>query len=626
MNAPRSRFESFDDARGVTRNRPSSEASSRGGTVLPDFPATLARAALDRVLASQTFRRSSRHRHFLDHIVQATLDGEQDRLKEVIIGIEVFGRPIERYDPRRDPIVRVEAGRIREKLARFYQDEGDDEVFELSIPVGSYLPRLIRRRLPTTPRGEQIPLAVLPFTNLTGHADDVGFAIGLTDQLIDALGRTRNLRVVARFSAFKARERESDLKAIGRLLDVSHVVEGSVQRSGARVRCIVHLSQAKTGLHVWSHRFEHDAGRDADAFAFQDEIADAVLAAVVDALLSGGRRRDTPAAAPRPVLSSNAKARDLFERARYHAQQGTIEGFEKAIHLLERAVAIAPEFAQAHSALGAARGNLAPYVFAPTIPSFARVKEAAIRALELDPLDGEARAMLGVIAHRIEGGWTVAEPIFREALRAAPNSMLAHTAYAWGLLFNGRYAEAVTLAERALDLDPLNIGQRAYNARLYAYAGQVDRAVGELESVLELEPDHLFAQVALGIARMTQGRLDEAMARFVRVTRQAPDHSIAHFHVACVLGLKGDFARGNALLAELLGRFDERNASRVTVASARACLNDREGMLSDLEAAARSRDYLFTSVPANILFDRYREDADYLALLHRHGLDLLARP
>lgn len=591
-----------------------SEATADAGSV----PPAAIREALDRILASRTFRRSQRHRRFLSHVVDASLAGRHEDLKEVVIGIEVFDRPIADYDPRRDPIVRVEVGRIREKLTRYYDVEGLRETLQLAIPIGGYVPRFTRR----TPlaRLSQRPLAVLPFTDLSRHAGDAGFAAGLADQLIDTLGSVPGLRVVARFSAFKAHEKESDPRRIGRLLGVSEVIEGSIQRSGSRMRCIAQLSRTRDGVRLWSHRFERDTTVDDDVFAFQDTIADGVRDAVL-AILEPSR--DGLVRTPRPMLTSNVEARDLFERARYHAQQGTIEGFRKAIELLEQSVALAPDFAQAHSHLGAARANLAPYVFAPTIPSFAKVKASAMKALALDPLDGDARALLGVIAHRIEAGWDEAEPLFREALRVAPNSMLAHTAYAWGLVFRGRYDEAIALAETALVLDPLNLGQRAYNARLYAYAGRYDVALRELHLVLELEPDHLFARIALGITHLSMRQYDLALPQFERVTARMPEHPIAHFHIVCVLALQGHVERARRELDELLVRFRDVDHSLVNVAAARACLGDRDGMLADLEGAARARDYLFVSVPGIVLFDRYRDDPGYRSLLTRHGLALL---
>jgi len=137
----------------ASRNRSPAAAGESGaadtGQPATVYPPALVEATLDRVLASRTFRRSQRHRQFLDHVVRAALAGEHERLKEVIIGLEVYGRQLAHYDPRKDPIVRVEAGRVREKLARYYAAEGAVDAFEIVIPVGGYLPHLARRKAAT---------------------------------------------------------------------------------------------------------------------------------------------------------------------------------------------------------------------------------------------------------------------------------------------------------------------------------------------------------------------------------------------------------------------------------------------------------------------------------------------
>lgn len=608
---------------GATRSHPTFAA----------YAPALVEATLERVLASAAFRRSQRHRQFLRHVIRAALCNEQEQLKEVIIGLEVFGRTLSTYDPRRDPIVRVEAGRLREKLERFYADEGASEAFEITIPVGSYMPQFTRR-LATQPDLRR-SIAILPFNDLTNHPADGAFAIGLADQLIDTLGQVKSLKVVARVSALKASEKDLSLRALSALLGVDHIVEGSIQRSGTRLRCIARLLRAKGGVQVWSRRFEQDDSTTGDLFALQDEIADAVLAAVTASLIEGdGPTGAATVAASMPLrapLTHSNEARALFERARYLALQGSIDGYTRAIALLEKAVALDPAFAQAHSQLGATRANLGPYVFAPTIPTFAKVKESLLRALELNPLDGDAHSLLAVIAHRIESGWETAEPLFIEALRMSPSSTLAHSSYAWALVFHGRYGEAIAHAKTAMDLDPLNLAQRAYNARLYSYAGDYQTALSELHIVLELDPDHLYARLVLGIIHLSLGHPDEALPHFERVAVAVPDHSSAHLHIICVFGMRGEIERGKRELAALLARWKALppdrtpNYSPVYLALACTCLGDRDGMLMYLEQAASNRDYLFITTPSHVLFDRYRDDPAFIDLLHRHGLKLLRR-
>ena len=521
---------------------------STGAAPFGAYPAALVLATLERIVASGTFRRSPRHRVFLEYIVKAALAAKMEQLKEVIIGIEVFGRSIELYDPRRDPIVRVEAGRIREKLARYYATEGASDHFELGIRVGSYVPHLKRRDIDARTVKKRSSLAVLPFHNLSGAIEDAALCTGLTDELIDTLGRAPGLKVVARMSSFKAKDKAGDVSAVGKLLGVETVLEGSVQRSGARLRCIVQWSRTRDGFCLWSRRFDHDAS---DPFAFQDAVAHDVFAAV-NLQLEQPQSQKHPVRTERlvslmPVTSSNPAARDLFERGRYMTQQGTIGGYRKAIDLFEKAVAIDPLFAQAHSHLGAARANLAPFVFEPPIPSFTKVKQAALRALELDPLDGDARALLAVVAYRIEANRVVAEPMFREALRIAPNSSLAHTAFSWGLVFNGRFPEAIEHARTALELDPLNLAVRAHNARLYSYAREYDLAIAELHGVLDLEPSHLYSRLVLGMIHLSLGDHETAMPYFEGVANEIPEHSSAHFHKICVFGMRGEIERGKPI-------------------------------------------------------------------------------
>lgn len=588
------------------------------------YPRALVEAALERVVTSHTFRRSQPHRHFVEHVVRAALAGEHERLKEVIIGLEVFGRRLPLYDPRRDPIVRVEAGRVREKLARYYAAEGAGDAFEIVIPAGAYLPHLLRRKTSIRAPRKLGSLAVLPFTNLSGHADDASFSSGLADQLIDTLGRVPGLRVVARVSAFKARANGTNLKSIGKLLGVDNIVEGSIQRSGSRVRCIAQLTRARDGSHIWSQRFEHNSASDDDFFAFQDRIADAVLAAAApSAAWHDDGSALSPALSLRPVGTDNRQARDLFERGRYMAQLRTIEGYPKAIELLERAVALDPDFAQAYTLLGAARANFAAFVSEPTIPAFAQVELAARRVLELDPLDGDARALLGMVAYRIEFNWKKAEPLFRDALRLAPNSTVAHGSYAWGLVFNGRFDEAIAHARIARELDPLNIGLRANNALIHAYARDFDTAIAEAHAVLDLDAHHLFSHMLLGLTHLWLREPASALPYFERIATAAPEHPSAHFCMISVLGMRGEIERGTRELAALILRLGTSHYSQVNRATAEISLGDRRSAYESLERAAQARDVLFASIPADPLFGPCRDDPAFVALLQRHGLDVL---
>ena len=618
---------------GTLRTRRQAPASPRGDGIasLSDgaptgyqpftaYPPALIEATLERIVASNTFRRSQRHRQFLDHIVHAALRGQHEQLKEVVIGLEVFGRHLQDYDPRRDPIVRVEAGRVREKLARFYAGEGADESFEIVVPTGGYLPHL-RRRNPLAERARGLgSLAVLPFVAMSALPEDASFAIGLADQLIDALGRIKGLKVVARMSAFKAHERGLDAKAIGRLLKVAYVVEGSLQHNGTRLRSVAQITRARDGVRIWSRRFDADVAIEPDLFAYQDAIAAAVLAAVNEA--SARIEADGPVP-PRTKgrISENRHARDLFERARYLMQQRTHEGYRKAIELLEHAITIDPQFAKAHSHLGAAQGHFSGFVAGPTAPHIEQSRKAARRALELDPSDGEARAVLAALAHRFDGDWHAAEALYREALRLAPNSTFAHSSYAWGLCFHQRFDEAVQHAQTAIELDPLNLSLRVNKGFVHSYARRYDAAIAEFREVLDLEPKHLMSQLQLGQTFLWRGDMDRALEHFDIAIALWPSHATARLCRIAVIARRGDCESARDALREFLAENPGGLHAHFMVAMVQACLGDRDAMLASLQNAAKAKDFAIASLGVVPLFDRYRGDAGFIALAHRLGVD-----
>ena len=579
---------------------------------------SLVEDALQRILASRTFRRSQRHRTFLRHVVRAALTHHPEDLKEVVIGIEVYGRDIASYDPRRDPIVRVEAGRVREKLARYYADEGIADTFQVTIPVGGYLPQLSRRTAKAAPRSIG-SFAVLPFASLSPHADDGLFCDALADQIIDMLSRVPGVRVVGRMSATKARSQSVDMKVVGKLLGVGYVVEGSVQRAGSRYRCIAQLFRTRDRTCVWSQRFECKVGENTDLFAFQDQVADAVTAAVAESCAPGER----VTALPKRLASGNPQARDLYERARYLVRVRTNEGLEKGIALLQESIALDPDFAPAHSQLGVARSAFYGIMARPTLPSFRDVEQCARRALDLDPLDGDARALIATIAFRVDRDWSRAEPLFRDALRIAPNSASAHHTYAAALVFNGRYLEAIEHARIALDLDPLNVTVRINVAVILAYARDYTTAIAEFRAIVDIEPDHFYAHVMLGSVYLWAGTYDLAMTHFDTAVRIEPDHPIPQFNRIFVHGARGDRAEGRAMLAALLARLDGRHYQLYNRAMTEAFLGDVEGLCATLRRVAEAHELLFVSLPADPTFDPFRDHPAFVALMHDYALPRL---
>ena len=285
------------------------------------------RADLKSLLSSNTFSSATRSSRFLEYVVEETLAGKQEAIKESVLGSEVFDR-VRDFDPRIDAIVRVEATKLRSRLEQYYQGEGAQASVEIEIPKGTYVPRFsvrtmkpapidsapvqeqivptqiageqepassvrrlglmsgivfavlavligsvlyIRQRQATTPKpaGNVSSIAVLPFINLSSDAENEYFSDGLTEELTDVLARSGIVRVAARTSAFAFKGKGQNVGEIGATLHVDSVLEGSVRKSGQRLRITAQLIQISDGLHLWSQTYDRPAD---DIFAVQDDI------------------------------------------------------------------------------------------------------------------------------------------------------------------------------------------------------------------------------------------------------------------------------------------------------------------------------------------------------------------
>src|SRR5579871_5966779 len=253
------------------------------------IPVETVRAALERVLASEVFSGSERLCQFLRFVVEQSICGQADSLKEWLLGVRVFGRG-QSFDPRVDAIVRVEAGRLRTKLADYYGTEGRNDRVLIQMRKGGYAPifhersSLARQFAPAGARGFETgpnkaqncglaSIVVLPFVNLSADADNEYFSDGLTEEVISGLTRIQGLRVIARSTAFQYKGQAQDIPRIGAELNVSAVLEGSVRRMGGRLRISVHLIDPTNCFHLWSHTYER---RIKDIFVIQQEIAEEI--------------------------------------------------------------------------------------------------------------------------------------------------------------------------------------------------------------------------------------------------------------------------------------------------------------------------------------------------------------
>ena len=414
---------------------------------------------LKRILASSQFSETTRLARFLDYVVRQTLDGNQEALKGYTIGLDVFDKP-EDFDPSIDTIVRVQAGKLRSRLDLFYAGEGLDDPLRIIIPKGSYAavfelaldPDVAAGVLPSV--GDQnasdsASVAVMPFDNLSGDLDQEFLADGFTEEIIDALSRFRELRVISRHSTFRYKNKPFDPRELAADLGVRFLLEGSVRRLQDQLRITARLVDAASGQQLASEVYDREMSAQ-NLFGIQQEIAAQIAAEVGEPFgvihRIGARRR------------AETKVLDAYEcrlLASEYWRAPTAEDHGRVVKLLERAVSIDPDYAGAWAMLGIVYGDemRAGFNLKPGSPALERALEASQRAVDLDPANAAGYYALFLTRfHR--GEFDLFNAAGEKALRLNPNypDMLADLGTCKA--FAGDWEEGLELLARALILSP----------------------------------------------------------------------------------------------------------------------------------------------------------------------------
>ncbi|MGB2899642.1 MAG: tetratricopeptide repeat protein, partial [Candidatus Acidiferrum sp.] len=344
-------------------------------------------------------------------------------------------------------------------------------------------------------------LAVLPLENLSKDPEQEYFADGMTDELITDLAKIEAVKVISRGSVMRYKRIKKPLPEIARELNVDAVVEGTVLRSGDRVRITAQLIHAQSDRHVWAESYERDLR---DVLVLQSDVAQAIAREIRIKLTPQEQQR--LAAAP----AVNPDAYELLLRAQYHHNEWTTDGFSKARRYVEQAVARDPNFARAHAWRGEIYfmlgwdGDLAPDEAYPT------ARTAALRALELDPSVAEAHMVLGYVRCTYDWNRIEAENDMRRAIETGPNSAWAHWAHAWHLMLFEKHEEAMAEMRRARDLDPFNPLMSSSLARILGFARRYSEALELGQSVMELYPSYPSTYATMAEISEWSGKFDQA--------------------------------------------------------------------------------------------------------------------
>ncbi|UHQ20196.1 hypothetical protein LVB87_03265 [Lysobacter sp. KIS68-7] len=536
------------------------------------------RAQLEAILASPQFANAPSIGKMLRFVVEHALDGKADRLKEYTLGVEVFDRGGD-FDPRQDTIVRVQARRLRERLTEYYRLSGAADPVRISLPTGHYVPTFEATsfnaaplpsprprmalltlvlalvalvslaavfwprdaRNPPSPTAAGTPnrIAVLAFTDLSQAHDQEYLADGLAEEIINQLAQVPTLQVIGRTSSFSFKGKNEDMREIGRKLDVSHLLEGSVRRDGDQLRITTQLIRADDGSHVWSKTYAREVR---DVFTVQEEIARDVAQAMSVKLDAAAFNREQGGTTNVEAYERFLRYRSIVMRELFDAQHN-----RERLQLAREMVALDPQCALCWDMLASALDQMAQGLGDP------QAKQFRAEALQ-------ARAHIGQIA---------------------PNSWLAKLHRANAMWREGKRAEALALAKQVADSGPSTWERMGDYAWMLFALGHLDETVALVERARALDPMAMYLSRDLQFDYIAARRHDEAEAEYQR-GRTLEGSQLGPDFVAFFRQLAGKRPGGVKELRELHARMGQQEKRFDTQAfrDLGQVLGDRNAMLA----------------------------------------------
>ena len=422
-------------------------------------------------------------------------------------------------------------------------------------------------------------VAVLPFVNLSGDPDNEYLSDGISEEIIQSLAKVSGIHVVARTSAFAFKGKQDDIRKIGELLNVAGILEGSLRRSGQRLRINAQLVNASDGFEIWSERFDREL---TDVFEVQDSIAAAIVDALHVELLES-----------RPAFEAGTEdfgAYELYLKGRFLWNKRTPEDTRQSISLMEAAVDRDPRFALAHAGLADVLTIMGIYGMKPPLEVMPSARKAAEQALAIDPAQTEALSTRGCIRAMFEWDWDGAERDFAMAISQNPRYPTAHQWHAINLLApRGRFVDAHNALRIARQLDPLSPVIHASRGLVYFYQRKYERALSEYDRIFEMEPDFGMAYYFAGQVYERTARYDDAIAAFeqaVQLVGSTPEIVAALGHAHAVAGKRG---LAEERIADLTALSQSRYVSAALIALVYTGLDEKTRALEWLEKAIEQR-------------------------------------
>jgi TolB-like protein/DNA-binding winged helix-turn-helix (wHTH) protein/Tfp pilus assembly protein PilF len=455
-------------------------------------------------------------------------------------------------------------------------------------------------------------LVVLPLANLSGDRDqDYFFVEGITDALRENMESIRTLRIISRTSSIHYQGSTKSLPEIARELGVDAAVEGSVLRSGDRVRITVELIEASTEKHLWGNSFEVDLK---DVFGVQSQVAGEIADEIRVSLSPPDRARLARTYAPNPG------AYLAYAKGRFWWNRRTDQDMKKAIGYFQEAIENDHDYALAYDGMADCWVALGWYAYLSPSETFPHAREAVNRALSLDDSLAEAHTSLAFVSVYYDRDWEKAEREFRRAIELNPNYANGHHWYAEFLSLVGRHDQAIAEAERARELDPISTIINTWVGSRYFFARQYDKAIEQYRNAIEMDPAFVPVHLVLGRAYEQKRMYQEAIVelqRAVSLSGGSPVYLASLAHAYGVAGRRADAQRSLQALRKLS---KETYVSSVDLAVAHLGLGQTDSALALLEQGVEERSPRIAFLGVDPDFDSLRSDSRLQRLIIRIGL------
>jgi serine/threonine-protein kinase len=561
-------------------------------------------ALIDRALAKESADRYQQMEEVIADLRQAIREaGGLDRL---FSSSDLRQGVVPLVPPRRPVPVGVFGSRIQSRAAIVVLT-----IFAVVL-VGLGLAIYSSRREQPLPNKSIKSIAVLPFKPLIAESRDEALELGMADTLINKLSNIRQVTVRPLSAVRQYTRLEQDATTAGREQKVDAVLDGSIQRSGEKIRVTVRFVRVADGHEIWSEQFDE---KFTDIFSVQDSVSRKVSGLLAITLTGDEKERLTKR------QTGDVEAYQLYLIGRYHLNRLTDDGFWKGRDYFQKAIDKDPNYALAYAGMADAYYRLSSFNVISPEEGFPRARVAALKALELDDQLAEAHTTLGAVKLLYEWDWNGAEAEFKRALEINPSYSDAHETYGNYLSqVMGRYDEALIEMRRAQELDPLSVEKNVGIGDVFYFQRRYNQALEQYQKVLEMDPNSGFTHWALGNVYVQKKSYEEAIAEYqkaISLSGNSPDEPAS---LACAYALSGRRREALLVLNELTKRSKRSYISPTVIAFIYIALGEKDEAFRLLEKAFEDRDFILVLLNEHPQFDGLRLDARFADLVRRVGL------